>query len=148
LPIGINASIARIPVCSGCLIGWRSITVGAVFSIVRYFWSESHPTVDGVAERIDDASEQGGTDRNRRDTPGPANLHAFFDVGIGAEDDDADVILFEVQRDALQTVGKLDELGLLHGLEPVDAGDARTDFDDGSDLVFANVALEVRDLTL
>ncbi len=43
LPIGISASIARIPVCSGCFTPCRSITVGAVFSIVRYSLARISP---------------------------------------------------------------------------------------------------------
>ena len=60
----------------------------------------------------------------------------------------ADVVLFEVQRDALQAVWEFDELRLLHGFETVDARDARFDLDDGPDLVLVNVAVEVRDLAL
>jgi hypothetical protein len=104
--------------------------------------------VDGVAERIDDASQESRADGDRRDAARAPDLHALFDLGVGPEDDDADAILFEIERDALEAVGELDELRLLHGLEPVDAGDTRPDLDDGADLIFVNVALEVRDLAL
>ena len=105
-------------------------------------------TVDRIAERIDDAAEERLTDGNRGDAARAPDLHAFFDLDVGSEDDDADVILFEVERDALQAVRKFDELRLLYGFEPVHARDARADLDDGSDLIFVNFTLEVRDLPL
>ena len=63
----------------------------------------------GSTTRPSSASPYG----NRDDAARAPDLLAFFDLGIGAEDDDADVVLFEVQRDALQAVGKLDEFRLL-----------------------------------
>jgi hypothetical protein len=102
--------------------------------------------VDGVSERVDHAAEQRFADGHRRDATRPPDLLTFFDVGIGAEDDDADVVLFEVERDALQAVLKFDEFRLLDGFEAVHACDARADLDDRSDLIFVNFALKVLDL--
>ena len=75
LPIGISASMARMPVCSGCLTGWRCTTVGATFSIVRKrFVAIVALAVERLAERVDDAAEQRLADRNRRDAAGAAHL--------------------------------------------------------------------------
>ena len=104
--------------------------------------------VDRIAERIDDAAEQRMPDRDRDDAPGALDLLAFFDLRIGAEDDDADVVLFEIEDDALHAVFELDQFRLLNGFEAIDARDARADFDHGADLVFVHFAREVSDLIL
>jgi len=119
-----------------------------VFDRAISFGRDRTLAVDRVAQRVDDASEQRLTDRHGDDAAGAPNLHPLLDFGVGAEDDDADVVLFEVERDPQKTVRKLDEFRLLDGLEPVDARDARADLDHRSDLVLVNVALEVRDLAL
>jgi len=105
-------------------------------------------TVYRIAERIDDASQQRFTDGHRRDAARTAHLHPFLDLGVGSENNDADVVRFEIEGDALQSVGKLDELGLLHGFEAVNSSDTRTDLDDGPDLIFVNLGFEVSDLPL
>ena len=144
LPIGMSASIARMPVCSGCLTGWRCTTAGATFSIVRKrVVFDRALAVDRLAERIDDAAEQRFADGHRRDAAGAAHFVAFFDFVVGPHDHDADVVLFEVQRDALQAVGKLDQLGRAHAAQPVDAREIRADLDDGSDLVFLDAGFEL-----
>ena len=89
--------------------------------------------VDRRAERVDDAAEQRFADRDRDDAAGAANLIAFLDVGVGAHDRDADVVLFEVEDDALDAVGELHQFRRLRGFETVDARDVVADFDDGAD---------------
>ena len=71
-----------------------------------------------------------------------------MDVNVGTHDDDADVILFEVERDALETVGKLDELRRPNASQSVDPGEVRTDFDDRSNFIFGDAGLELLDLRL
>ena len=137
------------PVCSGCLTGCRSDDRRrGVLDRAVALRDDVALAVDGVSERIDDASEQRFADGDRRDASRAPDLLPLFDRGVGAEDDDADVILFEVERDALQAVFEFDELRLLHGFEAVYARDARADLDDGAHLVLVNFALEVLDLTL
>ncbi len=114
-----------------------------MFSIVRKrFGLDRAFAVDRLSERIDDAPEQRFADRNRRDAPGAADLVALFDLDVGAHDDDADVVLFEVERDALQAVRELDQLGGAHAAQAVDAREIRADLDDGADLVFLEFGLE------
>ena len=102
--------------------------------------------VDRLAERVHDPAQQRIADRNRRDAAGPANEVAFLDAGVGAHDDHADVVLFEVERDALHPVGELDQLRRADAAQSVDAREVGAHFDHGTDFVFANVAFERRDL--
>ena len=73
---------------------------------------------------------------------------AFFDVDVGAHDHDADVVLFEVERDALKPVRELDELRRAHAAQSVDAREVRANLDHGADLVFLDSGLELLDLLL
>jgi hypothetical protein len=52
---------------------------------------------------------------------------AFLDVAVGAEDHDADIVGFEVQRHAPDAAGELDHLTGLHVVEAVDARDTVAD---------------------
>src|SRR5262249_26363294 len=60
--------------------------------------------VDRLTERVHDAAEQSLTDRHLGDAAGPAYLVAFLDDLLLAHDRDTDVVLFEVQRDAVHAV--------------------------------------------
>ena len=73
---------------------------------------------------------------------------AFLDVDVGPHDHDADVILFEVERNALQSVRELDELRRANAAQPVDAREVRPDLDDRTDLVLLDSGLELLDLLL
>jgi hypothetical protein len=83
--------------------------------------------VDRVAERVDDAAEQAGADRHVDDRAGALDGVAFLDVAVGAEDDDADIVGFEVERHAADAAGELDHFAGLDIVEAIDAGDAVTD---------------------
>ncbi len=89
--------------------------------------------VDRVAERVDDAAEQALADRNVDDRAGALDGRAFPDLGVRAEDHDADIVGFEVEGHALHAVGELDHLAGLDIVEAVDAGDAVTDRQHGAD---------------
>ena len=83
--------------------------------------------VDRVAEAIDDAAEQALADGDVDDGAGALDAVAFLDLGVRAEDHDADVVRFEVERHALHAIGEFDHLAGLDLVEAVDAGDAVTD---------------------
>ncbi len=89
--------------------------------------------VDRVAERVDDAAEQALADRNVDDRAGALDGRAFLDLGVRAEDHDADVVGLEVERHALDAVVELDHLAGLDVVEAVDAGDAVADRQHGAD---------------
>jgi hypothetical protein len=75
-----------------------------------------------LSERVHDATEQRFADRHLRDASGTPDLVALLDLLLLAEDRDADVVLLEVQDDAVDGVRELDELA---GGRPVEAVDAR-----------------------
>jgi hypothetical protein len=90
--------------------------------------------VQGIAQRIDDAPDQGFADRDARHSPGPADGLALLDLLPVTEERGADVVLLEVERDAADTVLELDHLHRNSALEAVDAGDAVADLEHGADL--------------
>ena len=90
-PIGVIASMALMPVCSGSLhrlalgdAGGDDLDRAALAGDDRAL------AVERVAERIDHAAEQRVADRHAQQPAGAADLVAFVDLQVVAEDDDAD----------------------------------------------------------
>ena len=104
--------------------------------------------VDRVAQRVDDAAEQGLADRHVDDGAGPLDRIAFLDGDIRAEDHDADIVGFEVQRHALDAAMELDHLAGLHIVEAIDARDAVADGQDLADFADFRFGAEILDLAL
>src|SRR6202048_5219404 len=104
--------------------------------------------VDRIAERIDDAAEQGLADRGIDDGAGALDGLAFLDLAVGAEDHDTDVVGLEVQRHAAGAVLELDHLAGLDVVEAVDAGDAVADGQHLSDFGDFSLLAEILDLVL
>jgi len=73
---------------------------------------------------------------------------AFLDLGVRAEDHDADVVGFEVERHALHPVRELDHLAGLDLIETVDAGDTVTDRQHRADFRDLGLGAEAGDLVL
>src|SRR5690606_7730789 len=86
------------------------------------------------------------TDRNVDDRAGALDGVAFLDVAVAAEDDDADIVGFEVQRHAANAAGELDHLAGLDIVEAVDAGDAVTDGQNLTDFGNLGFLAEILDL--
>src|SRR5581483_1320374 len=73
-------------------------------------------------------------DGDAGDTAGSADRLALLDERPVAEQGGADVVLLEVEREAGDAVLELEHLHRDGVLEPVDAGDAVADLEDGPDL--------------
>ena len=100
-PIGIIASIDLMPVWSGSFTGWRTMMPGASLSTLRVAVAWMSPVaVDRAAERVHDAADERGTDRHLEHPARAADLVALLQLEVVAEDDGADVVLFEVEREA------------------------------------------------
>ena len=102
--------------------------------------------VDRIAERIDHAAEQALADRHVHDRAGALDGLAFLDLAVVAEDHDADVVGFEIERHAAHAVLELDHLAGLHVVEAVDARDAVTDREHLTDFRDLGLLAEILDL--
>ena len=81
-PIGIIASIALMPVCSGSFTGWRSTTPGALTRSAGVSVVSIGPAVDRLPERVDDAADERLADRHLHDAAGAADGVAFLDAAV------------------------------------------------------------------
>ena len=130
------------PVWSGSFTGWRAITPGALNSSGRY-------SSDSIGPRPSSGLPSGST--TRPSSPSPTGTLATrpvrrtgspsLDLLPRAEERGADLVLLEVEREPDDAVLELEHLHRDRVLEPVDAGDAVADRQDGADL--GEVGLDV-----
>src|SRR5207245_6829385 len=105
--------------------------------------------VERIAQRIDDAADDGVTDRHAEQVAGASDLVAFDDFQVLAEDDDADRILFEVEGESANPRAReLDHLAGHDAGQAVDASDAVADFEHAAHLAGLEMGAILVDLTL
>ena len=105
--------------------------------------------VNRLAQRIDDAAEQSLAHGNVHDLAQAADFVAFGDLGVGAENHDADVVALEIQGHALHPGGReLDHFAGLDLIEAEHAGDAVADRQHLADVGDVRLDAEIGDLTL
>ena len=95
--------------------------------------------VDRAPERVDDAADELRTHRHLEHAAGAPDLVALLEAEVVAEDDGADVVFFEVQRERGDLLARLRRRDLEHlaghgFAEAVDASDTVLHFENGSDL--------------
>ena len=146
-PIGISASIAFSPVAIGSCTDLRGMMPGAFTSTLRFVVELDRPlAVDRLTERVDDSAEQALADRHLDDGAGALDGLAFLDLAVGAEDHDADIVGFEIERHAFDAALELDHFAGLHVVEAVDAGDAVADRQHLADFGNFGLLAEILDL--
>ncbi len=141
--------MALSPVAIGSCTDLRGMMPGALTS-TRAMWSafDRALAVDRIAERIDDAAEQALADRHFDDGAGALDGLAFRDLAVGAEDHDADIVAFEIERHAFDAALELDHLAGLDIVEAVDARDAVADRQHLADFGDLGLLAEILDLIL
>src|SRR5262245_31494042 len=120
--------------------GRLHVDTGALVSLDRAF------AVDRIAECVDNTAKETFADRYVHDRAGALDGLAFLNLAVVAEDHDADVVDFEVERHATHTVLELDHLAGLHIVETVGAGNAVADGKHLADLGDLSFLAEVLDL--
>ena len=148
-PIGIIASIAMMPVCTGWLTGLALDDAGRdLLDRIELRLPVIGPLPSsGSPRRVDDAAEQALADghreqlaRSRRD------LAAFLELRVIAEDDRADLGLLEVQREADDAVAEVEHLVEHRVGEAFDLGHAVADLADDADVLLGGRRFGSRDL--
>ena len=94
--------------------------------------------VEGITQGIDHPPDKGLAHRHLGDTPRAAHLVPLLDGGIIAHDNSGDAIFFQVQGNAHDVIGKLQQLVIFSRRQPVNAGDAVANLDDGADIDHLN----------
>ena len=147
--MGIMASMALMPVCTGVSTDLREATSGATISTGRVSVVSTGPLPSsGAAERVDHAAYQRVAHGHLDDAARAAALGALLDGQGVAHDDDAHAVLLEVEREADDAALELDELVVGHAGEAVHARDAVADLDDGAHVHHGQLRAELLDLAL
>ena len=99
--------------------------------------------VERLAERVDHPADQLVADRHLEQPAGRAHLVALVEVAVVAEDHGANLVLFEVERQAVRFVGEFEQLTGHRVLQAVDLRDAVARGDDAPDVGRHQARLEV-----
>jgi hypothetical protein len=90
-----------------------------------------------LSKCVYDSADHSLAYRNFHDSAGTFNLIAFANFCVLTKQNDADLALFQVQREAHNLVGKREELARHYALQTMNASDAITDGNYGTD--FAHI---------
>ena len=83
--------------------------------------------VDRITEGIDDAAKQAFADGHFDDRARTLDGLPFLDFAIVAENNDADIVVLEIERHAAHAALEFDHFAGLDIVEPIDARDAVAD---------------------
>ncbi len=104
---------------------------------------DGSPAVEGTAQGIDHPAHQAAPHRHVHDPAGPFDLVARVELLIGAEQDDADLVLVEVEGDAEQASREADQFLEADAGKAGDGGDAGGDTGDDADFAGLQLGREV-----
>ena len=102
--------------------------------------------VDGLAERIDHATDHGFADGHAHDASGALDLVAFFHLGVLAHQHHADLVFFQVHGDTGYVVREREQFARHDLVEAVNAGDTVADRHHGADFVDRDLRFVIVDL--
>jgi hypothetical protein len=104
--------------------------------------------VDRLAKSIRHPPDQGVPNRDLRNAAGALDRVTFLDARVLAHQHGADVVLFEIECDAVHAAWELQHLAGHRPLKPVDLSDAVPDLDDRPSLADIDGLVEPLDLFL
>ena len=111
--------------------------------------SERTLAINWVAEAIHNATQQALAHGHVHNVTGTADRIAFLNRKVGAENHDADIVGFKVQRHALHAGGwKIHQLTCHDILQPINAGDAIADTQHSANLSNIRFSVKASDLLL
>ena len=146
-PMGVMASMALMPVCSGSFTGWRPTMPGAWTSSRRVSVGvDGALAVERLAQGVDHPAEQGVAHRHREDAPGRLDQLLLLEPGVVAQDHGADGLLVEVEGQALGAVLELEDLVDRGTGQAGDPGDPVAHLDDAADLLGPDLGRVVVDV--
>ncbi len=134
--------MALMPVCSGSRTGCRPATPGAMNLDRPPLGGDDRAlAVERIAQRIEHAADHRVADRHGQQLAGALDLVPFLDRQVVAENDHADGVLFQVERQADDAAGELDHLAGHDARQAVDAGDAVAHLQHAADLADVDLRL-------
>ncbi len=104
--------------------------------------------VERIPQRIDHAAQEFVTHGHAQQGSGAANFFTFVDVQIVAEDNHADRVLFEVERQASHAAGELDHFTRHDAGQTVNLSDTVAHFQHAANIADVDVCRELLDLFL
>ena len=102
--------------------------------------------IDGIAQGVDNAAQQALAHGYVNDFTGTFYCIAFGNGGVGTENNDADVIAFQVQGHTFDTAGEFHHFAGLYLIQTVNAGDTITHGQNLANLRDFGFGAEVGDL--
>ena len=104
--------------------------------------------VKRVTKAVNDAAKQLITDGNVNDRVGALDCVTFFNVTVRTEDNNTNVVSFEVQGHALNTTGEFDHLAGLNIVQSVHTSDTVTNGQNSANFSNFSIFAKVLDLVL
>jgi hypothetical protein len=90
--------------------------------------------IEGLSQGIDYSPDKPVPHWNLNDTPGATHLVALFYLGVVAEDDSADAILFQIKGQPHSATAEFEKLVVFGSGQPVDAGNAIAKLNHSTDI--------------
>ena len=104
--------------------------------------------VDRLTDGIDDTTDERFADRNFRDATGTLDRVTFLDADVVTHQHGADIVFFQVERDAIESTGELQHLSGHGPIQTVDLGNTVADLNDRARFLDIDLLVEAFDFFL